>query len=110
MWGVGLFGGEMSNQPIIDKVQEVTKVVAIDFLVDKVLVSWLGITSGPLAYILRPLAKKAAEATLGNGIDYVATEVKYYIDKKNGKILVRAIMEASDAGDKDAWDKLIDNL
>lgn len=100
----------MSNHPTIDKLQNISKEFAIDFMVDKILISWLKVSSGPLAFILRPLAKKACEVVIGGGIDYAATEVKYYLDKQNGKIIVKAIYKASQEGNEDDWNDAVDSL
>ncbi|MCK5884214.1 MAG: hypothetical protein KAG61_11030 [Bacteriovoracaceae bacterium] len=87
----------------IDNLEDIAEDVAEKYLLNIALMAVLGTTTGPFAFILRPLIIKILELTAFKFLKYVKRKAQKRIDIIEGKMIIRDVNKAVEDGDENDY-------
>lgn len=88
---------------IIDNAVDIGDKVLVKFLLQKALISIIGTTTGPWAFVISFIIRKVLDATVGEIILMVKREGQYQIDIAEGKMIIKKTQQAVEDGNENDY-------
>lgn len=87
----------------IDNLEDIGEDIAEKYLINIALTTILGTTTGPFAFILKPLIVKLLEVTAFALLRYIKRKAQKRIDIIEGKMIIKEVNLAVENGDEEDY-------